>query len=438
MDDTMEINTTFSITGEATATAGYDLDDQVFGFKNASSSDISIQFVPKSTRKNGAMDGWHGSIELKDFQILIDSNEEESEEFLTHEAIKDDGTLDPTKKARTGLYVKAPDIVAKVVNGPLFLKIFAEPSNKADLIGHIEDDEDNDYMAEGDDDGKDVGDEINNGHGITLGFDNMTDLSLEIGVSSEQEFKEVEDTYTQGPFAVSADLGVNVGPAELKLSFVQGIKNDKDDTIQDDDDDTGIGALLITTFGKIKLSGGADVQMTGEHDDAATAENESMHWEGGADATVELTDNSKLMADFIFSSREKVASDVAVDLEDKSGLVEDLDMSLRWGLFDITGGDDAEGAPMTENHLSDLLVEGSLDYHLDAMGGTLTPGTTVTVNQLDGSPDHTYVGLKLRAVLKDAIPATKFGLEWATDRLVDSGSNKMEQGTVSLWTTIKY
>ena len=61
------------------------------------------------------------------------------------------------------------------------------------------------------------------------------------------------------------------------------------------------------------------------------------------------------------------------------------------------------------------------------------------MNQLDGSEDHTYVGLEVRAILTDAVPATTFGLKWATDRLIASGATaEMEQGTVSLWTKIKY
>ena len=432
----MAIGTNFTISGDATATAGYDIDDEVFGFKSASSSNIKLELVPKQSSKKPEemMSGWYGSIELKDFKIIIDHDEEDTELLQTADG-------DP-ESVRSKLVVTEPDIVATLKNGPLFLRIFAAPSNKADLVPHIEDDEDDDHMAVGDDDGDDVGSEINKGHGVTLGYD-TADLDLAVGVSSEEEFKEGDEhgdsSYTAGPYAVSADLGVNVGPAELDVSFVQGIKNDKDDTPNDDDDNTGIGVKLTTTFGDIKLSGGADVEMTGEQDDSETTENEAMDWEGGASAEVALVpDTSNLMADFIFSTKEKVATDVEVELSDKSGLVESLDMSVKWGLFDLTGGDpDAED--MTDNDLSDLFVQGKLDYGIEALGGTLTPGTTVTVNQLDGSEDHTYVGLEVRAVLTDAVPATTFGLKWATDRLVDSGETaEMEQGTVSLWTKIKY
>ena len=446
----MAIGTNFSISGDATATAGYDIDEGVFGFKSASSANIKIELVAKQSKHKPEemMSGWYGSIELNDFQIIIDSDEEDSTEFVDSAmydaGMMDDGTMDEdgpgvvTTTDRTRLYIDEPDIVATLKNGPLFLKIFAQPNNKADLVPAVENDDpdDDDYKAVGDDDPNDVGSEINKGHGITIGYD-TPDLELAIGISSEDEFKE-DGGNTQGPYAVSADLGVEVGPARLDISFAQGLKNNEDATPMDDDDNTGIGTKLTTTFGEIELSGGADIEMTGDPDDPNTEENEQMDWEAGANATVTLTPTTSLKGDFITSSRKKVASDVMVEIADKSGLVENLDMSLKWGIFDLSGGDDADDAAATENDLSDLLVKGSLDYHLEAMGGTLTPGTTVQINQLDGSEDHTYVGLEVRAVLKGAIPATEFGLKWNTEQLVDSGPNEAQQGTVTLWTKIVY
>ena len=425
----MAIGTSFSISGDAKATAGYDLDDQVFGFKNESNASIKIELVAKQSSKNpeDMMSGWYGSIELNDFQILIDSDEEETDLLLTESG-------DPPS-VRSKLWVVPPDIVATLKNGPLFMKIYAAPDNKADLVAHVEDDEDDDHRAEGNDDGNDVGAEINKGSGITLGYD-TEDLDLAIGISSQEEFSATEGKYTQGPYAVSADLGVEVGPARLDMSFAQGLKNNEDTTIEDDDDDTGIGAKLSTTFGDIELSAGVDVNMTGVADDPDIDGNQQMDWEAGANAMVTLTPNTTLKSDFIFSSVEQVATDVEVELSDKNGLVESLAMSLKWGMFDISGGE-TDGAP-TENDMADLFVEGKLDYGIEALGGTLTPGTTVTVNQLDGDDDHTFVGLKVRAVLTEAIPATEIGLEWATDQLVDTGVREAEQGTVSLWTMIKY
>ena len=80
----MEIGTTFEVKGDATATVGYNIDNEQFGFKNESSSSIKLELVPKTTINNSdmvEMGGWYGYIELKEFKIVIDSGEEDSPEF---------------------------------------------------------------------------------------------------------------------------------------------------------------------------------------------------------------------------------------------------------------------------------------------------------------------------------------------------------------------
>ena len=98
------------------------------------------------------MAGWHGYIELNDFKIVIDSGEEDSPAFATGlkkpeaDAMMGDGMMpdivktvnDSLETAHSGLVVTAPDIVAKLKNGPLFLKIFAAPGQVADLVEAIE------------------------------------------------------------------------------------------------------------------------------------------------------------------------------------------------------------------------------------------------------------------------------------------------------------
>ena len=422
----MAIGTNFSISGEATATAGYDIDDEQFGFKNESKSNIKIELVAKqSSMKPGEMmDGWYGSIELKDFQIVIDSDEEDTELLVT-----EDG--DPAS-VRSKLYVVEPDIVATLKNGPLWLRIFDAPSNKADKIAHIEDDDadDDDYAAESDDDGNDVGLDLD-GQGVTVGY-TTGDLSIALGITSDVPY---DDDEKEGSFVVSADLDVNVGPAGLELSFVQGLPNE-DDT-DAGKDDTGVGALLKTDFGDVSLSAGADVHITGDEDsDASDDVREDMNVDVGANATITLTPSTDLTADYLYSTEKDVASDVEVEIADDNGLVQNLKMSLKWGLFDITGGDSDDSAAADVNDEADLLVKGSLDYALEGMGGTLTPGTTVSVDQVDGG--DAKVGLEVRAVLTDAIPATTFGLKWKTTQLVDSGAKESESGIVTLWTKIAY
>ena len=465
----MAIGTNFSISGEATATAGYDIDDEQFGFKNESSANIKIVLVAKQSTNNDEMvdmsGGWYGSIELNDFQIVIDSDEEDSDELLTVGTMHKSGAMadgmmaeskyEPAKK-RTGLYIVEPTIVATLKNGPLWLQIFDAPASKADLIAHIEDDEDNDREAESHDADKDVGLDLD-GHGVTVGY-TTADLSIAVGILSEVPYDSesedgVEDDAAtkitdetaaphEGSYAVSADLKVNVGPATLDLAFVQGLANG--DEPAGDYDNTGVGAKLTTDFGDVSLSVGADVNMTGEDDIADTDTNEAMDWEAGGNATVTLTPNTTLKSDFIVSSVGSVATDVKVNLSDKNGLVESLDMSLTWGLFDIANGcTDTNTSVACKSHTSvqndesDLFVEGKLDYHLsDTFGGMLTPGTTVTVNQIDGG--NATVGLEVRAVLTEAVPATTFGLKWKTAQLVEAGTKAAQSGVITLWTKIKY
>ena len=487
----MAIGTNFSISGDATATVGYDIDDEQFGFKNESNSDISIGLVwctneasmadenedgmiggahgnctVNNSDKVGAS-GWVGSIELKDFRIIIDSNDFGDDEDSTHFLTQGErygsnpyvtaGKGTEAVKVRSGLFVDPPTIVAKLKNGPLFLQIFDAPGLEADLIGHIENDEDGDNAAESDDDKADVGLDLA-GHGITVGY-TTADLSIALGIASENAYDSAdvkndpatkihneEKAETVGSHVISATMNVNVGPAKLDLAFVQGLEasTDVDEADKDKDDDTGIGVKLTTDFGSVSLSAGADVVMTGEDDLADTVDNEAMEWEAGGSATVTLTPTTSLKSNFIHSTKDAAATDVEVILSDTSGLVQNLSLGVTWGLFEITGG--AEDLPGpdddTTNDQSDLFLETSLGYalHLDEElmmeGPTLTPSTKVTLNQIDGR--DAIVGLELQALLEKAIPATTFGLKWATKQLLDTDASDSKQGVVTLWTKIKY
>ena len=515
----MAIGTNFSISGDATATVGYDIDDEQFGFKNDSNSDINIGLVwcteeasmadenedgliggkfGKCTANNSdkvAMSGWVGSIELKDFRIVIDSgtfgDDEDTHQFLTVGERYDDENpyvagnaknVREEKKERSGLYVGAPTIVAKLKNGPLFLQIFNKPESKADLVAHIEEDEPSglkplgDIDAESHDKDKDVGLDLD-GPGVIVGY-TTTDLTLSVGVASEKAYDHepvLNDPDTKikneaaaeqnSSLVLSAGLKVNVGPATLDMAFVQGLENGDDlancdfgvkpDPVNptcetpDKDDNTGVGVKLTTVFGDISLSAGADLEMTGTDDEESTEFNEAMKWEVGGNATVTLTEHTSLTSSFIHSTVSAVATDVEVVLSDTNGLVQDLSMALTWGLFDITGGSDAPAAAVDVNDDMDMFVEADLSYAIpvggmDDMGDdemmmkgpTLTPGTKVTVNQLDGG--DAGVGLEFRAILENAVPATTFGLKWATKQVLDNGAGEAQQGTVTAWTKISY
>ena len=461
----MAIGTNFSLSGDAKTTAGYDIDDSHFGFKNDASADIKIELVAEQSTSNMMGDdmmepGWVGSIELKDFKIIIDSDDEDSElrydadqcqDDLDNDGVKENqlpiNKCEKTTTSRSHLIVEAPDVTAKLKNGPLFLQIHSAPDNEADLVAHIEDDEVSegdpmgDRTAESDDDGKDVGLDLG-GAGIALGYDSG-DLKVALGITSSLGWDDAKKP-NEGSFVVSADMGVSLGPAGLKLQVVQGLKGEKDTTANADD--TGFAAELSTSFGEgraITLRGGADVVMTGDADNVETTDvNESMDFEfgAGADVTLVAMDDNKttLGADYIYSTKRDVASDVMVKLDDSGGLVDRLGMGLTWGLFDINGGNEAADAANHRNNVMDMFLEGKLSYKLDAMGGALTPQATVTLNQLDD--DAADVGLKIAAVLTEAVPATEFGLQWESTQLTDGegSSKKAKQGEVTAWAKITY
>jgi hypothetical protein len=501
----MAIGTEFTISGNATTTLGYDMDDEKLGFKNEAEANISLVFAPgkmmdgDEMMEKEEMSGWVGSLELSDFRISIDSDHKHGKDdaqdpqyveqslgryyiCFEHDA---DGmctkgaSYDKEERSRTGLLVREPKIVAKLQNGPLWIQIFSGrdtdtggPANDAGMIGPVENDSDKpskniealhdkwqatckvdpmtnvrscdnklyddmhkairdnedlpkkgDNAAESNDGDNDVHTD-GGGQGITLGY-TTGDLDFQVGVSSDQPFDNDKD----GGFMVSAVLGVNVGPAELDLQVVQGIQVEEVGS-----DDTGLSGKLTTTFGDVSLNAGADVVVTQDPDLEATEFNEAMLWETGGGAEVLLTPNTKISTNFIYSSKMNVGSDVEVVLDDKSGLVEGLDLALTWGMFDLANGD-PNGAP-TENNESDMFLSGEIIYALEAMGGTFKPGTKVTLNQVDG--EDAVVGLEVRGILTDAIPHTEFGLKWKTGRLADAGGMDAEQGTVSLWTKISY
>ena len=477
----MAIGTNFSVSGDAKTTAGYDIDDSHFGFKNDASMNIKIELVAEQSTSNAMMEddmmepGWVGSIELKDFKIIIDSDDEDSDlRYKAGECQKDlddppNGVdkdqqkineCETDKTSRSGLFIDAPDVTAKLKNGPLFLQIHSAPDNKADLVSHIEedkkteDDPNGERDAESHDKDDDVGLDLN-GAGIALGYDSG-DLKVALGITSDLAW-DSGNKPNQGSFVVSADMGVALGPAGLKLQVVQGIAGENDLDEKDDKcacDDTGFAAELSTSFGEgraITLTGGADVRMTGDPDVDTTDDNESMDFEFGAGADVTLVamgDNkTTLGADYIYSTEKDVASDVKVKLEDSGGLVDRLGMGLTWGLFDINGGnteDDLTAAGRDpakfkdRDSAMDMFLEGKLSYKIDAMGGTLTPQATVTLDQVND--DKADVGLKIAAVLTDAVPATEFGLQWESTQLTDGEGDKKaaKQGEVTAWAKITY
>jgi hypothetical protein len=393
------------------------------------------------------------------------------------------------------LVVDNPTIAAKLVNGPLSIKIYAEPGNAAGLIGPVENNKpgdedgisDTDHKAESDDGEYDVHADLD-GQGITLGYDSEDgDVSVALGITSDVTYdaKKADKSPKYGGFAVSGDIKVDIGPAKVALQVVKGIEGRDGDNQPVGTNETGFGAKITGDLGSLSLSAGVDflldhkatavspaaptrsldsyeagtysgleatvpcVYRPGTKDFLCTAKakvptppvepaDDEVEWEFGASVSLSLTDTTKLSAEFIHSTRERVNTDVMVEFSDDQGVIENLKWSLAWGLFDLSKDGWEQTTYKTFNNQSDMLMKGDLSYGFDAMGGKLTPGVSVIVNNIDDDPAE--VTTKIKMVLTEAIPLTEIGVQWASESLFepDDGDDSNNLGVLTAWTKVKY
>ena len=181
----MMIGTEFTVTGDATATVGYDIDDEQFGFKNEANSSIKLELVPESSVNNGDMvdmSGWHGYIELNDFKWVANDAD--------------------------GVAVTAPGVTAKLIMGAFSIQTFSSPDLEIDYVDAQDAD-----LADGTDEDEFPGADFDDvgttygGVGLSVAYD-FDPVMLSLGVVSENDWtedkpdpenKDVVDCHTHGP-----------------------------------------------------------------------------------------------------------------------------------------------------------------------------------------------------------------------------------------------
>ncbi len=130
------------ITGSATTTAGYNLDTKAYGLLSDVSSDVSITVGEADGTKQG--DGaWYGVIELTGASIAWGSGLGEEDGAIWYQAQTydaDAGALDATSTAYVAapFAVAAPDVMAKITNGNLYVMLQSEASFAADYVAGVE------------------------------------------------------------------------------------------------------------------------------------------------------------------------------------------------------------------------------------------------------------------------------------------------------------
>jgi hypothetical protein len=150
-----DVKATYSITGSATTTFGYDLNLSSSGFRTVNSITLGIVLVPTTTVSKGG-EGVYGYIELKEFVFGLDGN-------AAFNADNSKGTM-----------------TAKIVAGPVYVKIYNHPSFSFNYADNISGSTDVNMMTLPDANG-----------GVAVGFVSGTMLDVNVGIWTLLDYTNV-------------------------------------------------------------------------------------------------------------------------------------------------------------------------------------------------------------------------------------------------------
>jgi len=351
-----------TVTGEASMTVGYDIEDGTFGIVNAASSTLDLTLA-SGTVSSEMMDmGWYGWIEIDGFSIAID------------EAEDDVAVGDVEVDIDTG------DITAKIVNGPMYIQIWAMDGMSTDQAVVVEDDEDDDYAVEDDETGLTT-DLADGSGGFTFGYmADMFDVAVHFATETGYDGTDPADN---GHFLLGADFGVMAGPADVTLEVVRGIG--VDETLG-----LGIGAVL--DIDPVSVQVGFDGQLPDGGDFA---------WEVGAGVDGTFGPATAAL-DFIYGDATDMDLEVDVDLA-----VDPVALGVFFGGYDMFAD-------------YRIFVDGSFDA-TDQIGISFGGG----YDSLQQIPVNLTVTM-------DLIPNTTFTLEY------DTADVSTDNGAITFDTTISY
>jgi hypothetical protein len=180
------------VTGSATGTIGFDLADTTFGMTSAMTSTLDLTLASGSVETEAA-DGWYGWIKLASFKISFEEGDV--------------------------LNVDAAGVTAKIINGPMYIQIYAVDGFSIDMAGEVEE---GDYAVDVDEEDVDLATDLAAPTGgFTFGyvadaFDVAVHFATETGWGGD-------DSDNNGHFLVGLDAGVAAGPADIDVAVVRGI-----------------------------------------------------------------------------------------------------------------------------------------------------------------------------------------------------------------------
>jgi hypothetical protein len=210
-----------TITGDASITFGYNLDEGSWGFANSNDSSLTLTLVSGSAEKMGE-GAWYGVIELADFSIDFD-------DAGTHYDVEAEDGDDDALTITWGTLITAdtpdevfvnvpvsvtvPDITAKITDGNLYFQFESAPDFAANYVAEIEDDDATEY---------ELGDDVAGGFVFGGTFAPVT-FALSLGTEENYETAEADFVVA---FPVELVIGLDVSPIMIDLAVAMGLGYD--------------------------------------------------------------------------------------------------------------------------------------------------------------------------------------------------------------------
>ena len=370
------------ISGDASATFGFNLEDQAAGFENDGSVDVIFTFVEEQSIDSGTMDGWYGWIEFADFSVIYDNDDDSDyyEQGFYWDDDNDNEVYDfgPIEVAlQTKIMVTEPDITAKITNGMIYVVLYEAPSFEPDHASPIEDDEDDDYDAEGDDSGYEP--DLSEYGGITIGYDAEA-FDVEVYVASGDGY---DDGDSNDMWLFGAMLGVSAAGFDLSADVAMASNVDDNDIVFGADVGYTLDAGMVSVVPYV----GVDYWMSDVIDPAV------YEFAAGVDATF-TNDDVFGVAFYMSDMADDMDFEVTFTEDGEAGFVPGLDVELFFGGYDT---------------FDDYRLGADLGYML----GDVRPFAGFCIDSLDG----TGVYDASAGVEWSAIPNTVVTVEWSTDDL---------------------
>lgn len=383
------------ISGDASATFGYNLESEAAGFDNDAGVDVIFTFVEEQSMDSGTMDGWYGWIELADFSVIYDNDDDSDyyQQGFYWDDDNDDGAVDfnvDEFQTQTQILVTEPDVTAKITNGTIYIVLYEAPDFDPDHVDAVEDDEDGDYDAE-DDESDYVAPDLSENGGITIGYDAEA-FDVEVYVGSGTGYGDAD---TNDEWLFGANVAVSAAGFDVSVDVVMA------SGVVADDDDIAFGADVGYTLDAGMVSvvpyAGVDYWMSDAIDPGI--------YEVGAGADLTFTNEDTFGVAFYMSDiDEDLDFEVTFEEDGEAGFVPGLAVELFFGGYDT---------------FDDYRLAADLSY----MYSDFKPFAGFGMDSANGASVYDASA----GVEWSGIPNTVVTVEWSTDDL-ENHSGTIEVG----------